>query len=315
MLPPGRRGRVQRQEHRKWLSKGLLTAHELAEEMLAQALRAIGHVVPPAGLAALRFWGQTGERSGAWMAAADPVHLEARLNHVFLHAFHGDDVSRSDLRELFNSLQEMIGDDERFALARLGPLAYLRSDEPIATAAVSPAVVDGSPPDDFLPAGENAAAHDLLVSELQMALHDHAINQSRALSGKRTINSVWLWGGGTAPDQAVREIPPLIADDPLFRGYWSSCSGVMQTWKGNLDEVSDLAPDGFVAVAPQEPATAPPEVITECLESLRVMLRRGGLLKLTLLFRDGLRIEIEKNDAFRFWRKVSPLLVDDNADE
>jgi hypothetical protein len=297
------------------LELGLLSGEDLSEEMLAQVLRTIGHAVPLTGLAALRFWGQTGERSGAWMAAADPVHLEARLNHVFLHAFHGDDVSRSDLRELFKSLQEILGGDERFALARLGPLAYLRSDQPIATAAVSPAVVDGLPPDNFMPAGDSAAAHDLLVSELQMALHDHAINQSRALIGERTVNSIWLWGGGTAPDQEVRKIPPLIGDDPLFRGYWCSCTGVMRAWNGSLDEASNFAPDGFVAVAPQELDSAPPEAITDCLETLRVMLKRGDLLKLTLLFRDGLRIEIEKKDAFRFWRKVSPLLLEENADE
>ncbi len=267
--------------------------------------------MPSVGLAALRFWGQTGERSGAWMAAADPVHLEARLNHVFLHALRGDELSRSDLRALFKSLQEMLGDSERFALARLGPLAYLRADGPMATAAVSPSVVDGLPLDGFMPAGDSA--HDLLVSELQMALHDHAINQARALRGKRSVNSIWLWGGGTAPDPERRKIPPLLADDPLFRGYWLSCTGVMQTWKGNFEGVSDFAPDGFVAVAPQELDFAPTDAITDCLESLRVVMKRGDLAKLTLLFRDGLRIEIEKKDLLRFWRKVSPLLVEQNA--
>ena len=48
--------------------------------MFAGVLGVIAHALPAAGLAALRFWGQTGERSDAWIAAADPVHLEARLS-------------------------------------------------------------------------------------------------------------------------------------------------------------------------------------------------------------------------------------------
>ena len=46
------------------------------------------------------------------------------------------------------------------------------------------------------------------------------------------------------------------------------------------------------------------------LENLRVILKRGDLGQLTLLFRDGLKIELKKRDALRFWRKVSPLLME-----
>jgi hypothetical protein len=45
------------------------------------------------------------------------------------------------------------------------------------------------------------------------------------------------------------------------------------------------------------------------MEDLRVMLKRGDVRRLTLLFRDGLKIVLERKDAFRFWRKVSPVLM------
>jgi hypothetical protein len=47
-----------------------------------------------------------------------------------------------------------------------------------------------------------------------------------------------------------------------------------------------------------------------CLENLRIVLKRGDLRALTLLFRDGLKIDVDKKDTFRFWRKVSPLLME-----
>ncbi len=271
--------------------------------------------MPTDGLAALRLWGQTGERSAAWIAAADPVHLEARLDHLRLYAFCVDDVPRSDLRKLFASMQEFVGGDERFAFARLGPLVYLRSSEPIATSAVSPAVVDGREPDEYMPTGETARAHDLLLSELQMALHDHEVNRHRAASGDRTVNSIWLWGGGIAPDPEERPIPPVFSDDPLIRGYWLSCTGVGNSWTEDFEQALSIAPQGFVAVAPDETNPARRDTMTDRLDRLRVVLKRGDLARLTLLFRDGLSIEIETSDVFRFWRSVSPLLQEEDYDD
>jgi len=301
---------VGRQDQRKWLSRGRIRSTEVAEELLARVLCEIGHSVPATGLAALRFWGQTGERSGAWIAAADPVHLEARLDHLCLYALRGNDISRRELRDLFDHFQKTLGDDERFVFAAHGHLGYVHGQESIATAALSPDVVDGCAPDEFMPVGENAATHDRLLSELQMTLHDHEVNQQRAANGRRSVNSIWFWGGGTAPEKVARPIPPLFADDPTFRGYWDCCVGANESWRGNLDEALSIAPDGFVAVVPDGLDSTQPEVMAGCLENLRVMLKRGDLRRLTLLFRDGLKIVLEKRDALRFWRKVSPLLME-----
>lgn len=308
VLPPGRHGRIVKPSQRRWLSRGRLSLVEAPEETLSRILRAIGHEPPSQGLAALRFWGQTGERSGAWMAAADPVHLEARLNHLCLFAFELDAIPRSDLRELYEHLQQVVGDEDRFAFARLGPLIYLRCKEGIASAAVSPAVVDGLDPSEFLPAGEAAQVHDRLVSEMQMALHDHAVNLARESSGKRSVNSIWIWGGGIAPEAAMRAIPPVFSEDALVRGYWLSCHGVGHAWMEDFDAALERAPGGFVAVAPERKDRLPPDAMSDRLDRLRRLLQRGHLASLLLLFGDGLTIRISRHDAYRFWKSVSPML-------
>lgn len=315
VLPPGRGGSIERRQHRKWLSRGHCRAAGLPQEMLARVLEAIGQRMPASGLAALRFWGQTGERSAAWMAAADPVHLEPRLNHLLLHALRSDDISAAELRELFARLQEITGADQRFTFARLGPLAYLRCDEPIATAAVSPEVVDGREAHEFMPSGEGARGHDQLLGELQMALHDHEVNRNRAADGKRVVNSIWLWGGGTAPVAAARPIPAVFSDDPLFRGYWASRTGIGNSWTEDFDKALSIAPEGFVAVSPDAADSFHRQAMTERLEKLRTILKRGDLARLTLLFRDGLSVGLERSSMFRLWRKVSPLLEEQARDE
>ncbi|MDX1406364.1 MAG: hypothetical protein R3192_17660 [Woeseiaceae bacterium] len=305
VLPPASGGEIRR-EHRNWLSKGRLQATGSLEEMLLVTLRRIGHAVPDEGMAALRFWGQTGERSGAWMAAADPVHLEARLDHLRLHAFRGEEIAKRELRDLFSSLQEFVAVDDRFSFARLGPLAYLRSQDPIVTATCSPLTIDGLEPGEFMPDGPAAAAHDRLLGELQMVLHEHAINAKRASAGLRTINSIWIWGGGIAPQPEERPIAPLFSDDPLFRGYWKSKCGSANFWMEDIEDALQLAPEGFVAVAPDVDAS--PAVMADRLDGFRRTLKRGDLRSLTLLFRDGLSIDIGRRDGLRFWRRLSPLL-------
>ncbi len=312
VLPPGMHGRVGRQDQRKWLSRGRLQVRHRAEAMFAGVLGSIAHALPAAGLAALRFWGQTGERSDAWIAAADPVHLEARLDHLCLHALQGNSVSPDELCALFEYLQKMLGDDNRFAFVSRGCLGYLRGTGSIATAAVSPEVLDGCPPDEFMPAGNGS--HDQLLSELQMALHDHAVNLRRAAGGKLPVNSLWLWGGGTAPPLEARPIPALFADDPLFRGYWRSCGGAIESWKGDFEQCLDVAPCSFVAVTPDDVEHSQPAAIERYLEDLRRILQRRQMRRLTLLFRDGLQVEIQASDSLRFWRPVSLLLQEASDD-
>ena len=67
----------------------------------------------------------------------------------------------------------------------------------------------------------------------------------------------------------------------------------------------NLAPNGFVAVAPDDADFAQQGALSTRLERLRIVMKRGDLRRLTLLFRDGLSIEIARTDAFRFWRKPS----------
>jgi hypothetical protein len=310
VLPPGTSGRVTGQKNQRWLSKGRLGYAAPREEMLLRVLSVIDQPEPKQGLAALRFWGQTGDRSAAWMAGADPVHLEATMNNLRLHALRASEMPATDLHVLFEHLQRTLGDGYDVDFAHLGNCGYLRGDQPITSAAVSTDIVDRCNVDEFMPDTGTTAEYHRLLGEMQMALHEHEVNKDREAAGLRAVNSLWFWGGGIAPEKEVRPIPPLFTNDPLFKGYWESCTGVVDEWTGDFDHCLDIAINGFVAVPPDIQDDSRPAVQAEYLDKLRLLLRNGSLNKLTLLFRDGLSVELGRFDALRFWRTVSPLLLE-----
>jgi len=310
VLPPGCNGRIAGQQNKRWLSKGRLGYSAPREEMLLRVLAVIGQPEPTEGLAALRFWGQTGDRSAAWMVAADPVHLEATMTSLKLHALRANEMPATDVRALFEHLQRILGSDHDIDFAHIGIRGYLRGDQQLSSAAVSTDIVDRCDVDEFMPKTEMTAEYHRLLGEMQMALHEHEVNKNRESAGQRAVNSLWFWGGGIAPAKEVRPIPPLFTNDPLFKGYWESCTGVVDKWTGDFDHCLDIATKGFVAVPPDVHDDSRPLVQAEYLDKLRVLLSNGSLQKLTLLFRDGLLAEIGRYDALRFWRSVSPLLVE-----
>lgn len=306
VLPPIRGGRLADNSLRAWLAQSDLSQADEPAELLATILNELGLPYPEQGLAALRMWGQTGDRPTVWIAAADPVYLEPRMDHLCLHALQRTGIPPSDLRPLFDHLQETLADDQRFGFARLGGCGYLRAESPISTAMVPAYVVDQREPGEFLPTGEHTVMHRNILSEIEMALHEHEVNVRRVEEGKAPVNSLWLWGGGMAPEKITRPQPPLFTEDPLLLGYWESATAVADWWPGNFADCAEASLHGFVAVTPEYDSS--PEYLHQYLQELRELLRSNRVSRLILLFRDGLRADVRRSHTLKFWRRDNELL-------
>jgi len=305
VLPAVSGGRLENPLLQRWLSRSDLQKATDPEELLGSILRCLHLPYRTEGLGALRMWGQTGDRPTAWIAAADPVYLEARLDHLCLHALGGSSLPASDLRPLFDHLQRTLQDDSNFGFARLGSCGYLRATTPLATADIPPYVAHLDKPNDYLPSGEASAAYRRLTGEVEMALHDHEINLRRQAEGLQPVNGLWLWGGGYAPVQLTEPHPPLFSDDPLLKGYWLSKTGVAEPWPGTIAACLEASVAGFVAVVPADDDR---DLLQHCLLELREALLTGRLSGLVLMFRDGISVNVRPHDNWRFWRRISQLL-------
>jgi hypothetical protein len=307
VLPPVGNGRLGDASLRAWLARSVLSFDPRPRELLQVLTGELGLPYPEQGLGALRLWGQTGDRPTVWIAAADPVYLEPRLDHLCLHALSGAIMPPSDLRPLIDHLQETLAPGRQYGFARLGSNAYLRAEEPISTAEVPPYVVDQQPPGDFLPAGKEAVLHRNILSEIEMALHEHDVNLRRAEEGKPPVNSLWLWGGGMAPEKTERPQPPLFSDDALLYGYWESATAASDAWPGNFSACAEASAEGFVAVTPVSDPRR--ETLRAYLKELHELLRSKRLSRLILLFRDGVRADVRRAQSMKFWRRDDALLA------
>jgi hypothetical protein len=294
-------------QHRRWLARGKLLRSAHGERLL-QALSALGARPPPEALGALRLWGQTGQQPTGWIAAADPVSFEARLDHLVLHAL--PELSAREVGEIFTYLQESLAAPDSVLFISIGALGYVRRNRPRAVASASPEVARGSSPEAFLPSGGAAGPHDRLQGEVQMCLYEAVINQRRAQAGMPPVNALWLWGGGVAQPSLSRSspmsLPVLFADDPLFKGYWRSVPAAVAGWPGDLDACLKASPQGFVAVPPGGKQPDGAAAIDTHLSVLRRMLQRGRLRAVTVLFADGLRADRGCWDTLRLWRRGAP---------
>ncbi len=305
VLPPVG-GRLRDTSLRDWLVRADLAQVEGSVELLRAVLDELGLACPDDGLAALRMWGQTGDRPTVWMAAADPVYLEPRMSHLCLHELQGQAVPPSDLRPLIDHLQHVLGEEGGIGFVRLGSCAYVTAAQPMTTASLPAYVIDQLQPIDYMPTGQGAEGYRRLCSEIEMALHEHEVNIARQSQGLQPVNALWIWGGGYAPEQVTEACPPLFTDDPMLSGHWLSKTGVVESWPGSIDACLELAVDGFVAVAPDVDDDA--TLLESCLYELRLALKSRRLNKLILIFGDGVYADVRRSQSIRIWRRGNPLI-------
>lgn len=299
VLPPLSEWRETLERNRRWLSRGQWIRIDDGTEPLMTVLEELGAAKPVTGLAALRMWGQTGERPQQWLAAADPVYLEAMLDHVRVHALLDGDMSGDDRRNLVAYLnQESAGNSRIFV--EIDARIYLQGGNAFETSSCNSQLIDGHAPDKFLPLGTASREHDRLTGEMQLLLHESPFKLGREEQGLMPVNSMWLWGGGTAPPRGNRPLPELLADDPVFRGFWQASGQTMTRWSADLSWRDRPSP-AFVAVVPQNHNDS--HAIADLLSAIKWLLLRGKIERLSVVCADQNLLRLTRSQFFAVWRR------------
>ncbi len=144
-----------------------------------------------------------------WLAA-DPVTLEAGRDDLRL-AGAVTDLAPAEATALMATLNAHFAADALAFVAPRPDAWFVRTAavQALATCPLDAAI--GRSLRTRLPGGTDAGRWRRWQSEVQMLLHEHPVNAGRERTGRRPVNSVWFWGGGTRPAPSPRALRSYAA--------------------------------------------------------------------------------------------------------
>ncbi len=161
---------------------------------------------------------------GYWLNAT-PVHLETRRNALMLTDPAMLEITADESTALAATLAHHLHEENVTVHAPQPGHWYLHSDAAPVMTTSSLGTVTGRDVRPFLPQGQDSARWHRILTEIQMLLHSHPLNDAREARGRLPVNSVWLWGGGTLPAPVSAPFTTVWSGDRIVRAlaHHSGC--------------------------------------------------------------------------------------------
>ena len=128
---------------------------------------------------------------------ADPVHLRADKNRVYLFDYTSFELKRDEALEIVSKLNRFFESDGIKFHVGVSPYRwYAEGIDSFPIDLPSPSMMNGLPLETSISNMFGYKKLKTVISEIQMILFDLSLNNSRVKSGSLPINSLWFWGGG-----------------------------------------------------------------------------------------------------------------------
>lgn len=152
--------------------------------------------------------------SGCWLRA-DPVHLQLQRNSTRLMAAPALTLNDEEAAALTAALNVHFGPDGITLAAPQPTRWYIQQHEAAGVTAPTLSSAAGRSLAQTPLTGSSASHWHRVLTEAQMVLHEHPVNQAREARGLPAVNSLLLWGGGRKPAVPGRHFSAVWSDDPL----------------------------------------------------------------------------------------------------
>jgi hypothetical protein len=277
---------------------------------------------PPAGALTLAASGAaTGDAE--WMRA-DPAHLRLNRDQLVLVPGAAFQIQLAEAEALVETLNRHFAGQLTFYPVHADRWC-VRVEEGVASdvRTETPLEVAGKDINRHLPTGTGATRWHALLNEMQMVLHEHAVNEAREARGEPAINSVWLWGAGRMPAEAAAQFQSVTAEDALALGFAKAANlrhrllpGTADEWLGRLPEdgrhlaILDALRMPAALGDPDAWRSRLMELERAWFTPLLAALKGGRIGMVTVLVPDAeyLRaFESTRHDLRHFWRRLKPL--------
>jgi hypothetical protein len=227
----------------------------------------------------------------AWVCLATPVHYRAEMTTVRLPE---DGILTLPLTQAealaadFNRVWQGAG--MCLTAAPTGQLLCL-FDRPVNAITRDPRDALGQSIEGYLPNGEGSTPLRQLLSETEMWLFQHGVNDARGKAGERVVNGLWFWGGGA----------PLTAL-PAMRGW----VGGNDDFFNAFDRREHVGVGSGVVTVTQAPGSVDwQDIEFRWLRPLLDQLRSGASSRLEISVGDW-RFVLNSRTLRRFWRRRKP---------
>lgn len=242
---------------------------------------------------------------GYWLHA-EPVHFVAGLDRLsFLGLTDESKVTDAERSALFEQLAPNFASGDP-VLQAVGSEWFLRSSRVLQVTTSTPEAAAASELQTVMPRGPDAAELRRVMTELQMLLHEHPVNDARTRRGLPAINAVWLWGNGLAAGiEGAHELPAAFGDrDAFLRGLYRHSGKVVAALPASADVLLDsiAGMQRAIVVVPGADLEA---MDSAWLTPLAAALSDGRLSRFDLVL-DEWHVDVRRGDLRRFWRRALP---------
>ena len=237
----------------KWLARADLerSAAVGAERWLAQRF----DLPSPPPVAAVSLAGECGASEGAWLRA-DPVHLRIEGDSVVVHDAAVLALGEAEAQALAAALGAHFAPDGLRFHAHAPDRWYVQVPERELPRTVPLEEARGRDAFGLLPTGNGRINWRAAITEAQMVLASHEVNQRREAAGEPAVNSIWFWGEGRTPERVQRRYALVQARSPFARGLGALSGSEVQAPPAGLEAV-DLVAESDSALVVLESLAAP----------------------------------------------------------
>jgi hypothetical protein len=244
------------------------------------------------------------QSSGYWLAT--PVHLFAGLDSVHLHPSGLLSLSADEQQLLVSDFTRVFADSP-WRLEAIGRRELLLVGPQVQADTCDPATLLGDDPSAGLPRGVGAGTLRRLGSEIEMWLHEHAVNRAREARRELPVTGLWLWGAQppTLPEaRSVLTGAQLFGEDTYAQSLWR-----LQSRQGLPLSAASAA----IQTVPMSLSSDSVVLLTDGLQELEQHWLPGALralrqrrLSVVRLIAGGRSFSVSSLQLMRFWRKRAP---------
>jgi hypothetical protein len=269
---------------------------------------------PALATALMRRFGLPTE-DGFWFLL-QPVHLHIARDHLVLTDPRQLTLSEEEARALFATVQPLFAEYGHELLFGDAGTWFLRADAWSELQTATPDAASGHNVDIWMPKGPHERDWRRLQNEVQMHWHTHAVNEEREMTGRKMVNSLWLWGGAPAPASVDTDVTAFVLPSSGNPYAWAAAN-VMRI--GSADELIGATPQHGLLILDDLSGLALAHAWAEWLAALQhyettwfapllAALQNGSLERLSLTLSHDRTLAdyaVSKSTLRKFWRKPS----------